>query len=91
MRFPRRTKIFFDAEVQLHVTTLEPEPSARGESWRLRNLFHAKQVAVKLSRIVFVSLGHCELDVIESGERIQRHLSILTREWPLALMRLPRI
>jgi len=68
MRFPRWTKICFDAKVNLNITACKPASAALGQFRRLGNFFHPELACIECPRYFLFSGRHCKLDVIYSGE-----------------------
>jgi hypothetical protein len=68
MRFARGTKIRFDAEMQLDISSLEPDTAAFCQFGRLGDLGKAKNADVKCAGFFFLTRRHCILDVIKGQD-----------------------
>jgi hypothetical protein len=69
MGFLGRSKVGFDAEVELHVAEFKPSPTSRSESGGLRNLLQPKDIAVEVARLGLTRWRHRELNVIDAKGR----------------------
>ena len=64
VRFPGRPEIFFDSEMNLDVSALEPESTTGHKFRRLGDFFHPKEGALKLAGFLFMALWHGELHMV---------------------------
>jgi hypothetical protein len=68
MRFPGRTKIVLDTEVNFNGTLFEPASPALGEMRRLWYLRDAQQRLVKISGRAFAARWHRQLNMINGQD-----------------------
>jgi len=66
MRLARRREWFFDAEVELQGTALEPGSTALGRGARLRDFFESKKAGIEHARAVFPASRNGDLNVVQS-------------------------
>src|SRR5882724_1035876 len=69
MRFLRRMKIVFDAEVKLQRSDAEPQTSLLTKTGRFRDLDDAENVAVERPGAFFLAPRHGQLNVMKCDSR----------------------
>ena len=68
MRLSCRTKVWFDAEVNLNLAALKPAAAALCELGRFGNLVHAQDTGEKGTCNRFLPGGHSQLHVIDRNK-----------------------
>ena len=79
VRLPRRAEVLFDADMNLHRSTREPNATAFGQEWRLGYLLHPQQLAVETPRGILAARRRSQLNVVNRRKGMVSHTPMLRR------------
>src|SRR5882724_13524722 len=88
MSFFRRTKICFDAKMNVNLPALKPNTAARGEIGWFLNFRQSEKRAIEEPCLGLSIWRHGQLNVIKAVEchkRLPRTLPVTCRAWTVAL------
>lgn len=67
--FPGRTKVSFNAKMDLNGATLKPAATAKRQFCGLANFVHSKQARIELPGTLFFARRHRKLNMMDRGKR----------------------